>query len=107
MNSVQFRQGDVFLISVNPQQVPSDATRVEREGGRVVLAHGEATGHSHAIADRHAVLLSSGAERYLRVSRPVSLYHEEHEEIRLPPATYRVVIQREYQPGELPRTVID
>jgi hypothetical protein len=101
----QFRQGDVFLIETN--DIPATATEVKRDDGRVVLAYGEVTGHAHAIVDQSAVLMSFGAERYLRVTEPVTLRHEEHATIELPAANYRVVIQREYQPGELPRQVVD
>lgn len=101
----QFRQGDVFIIETNA--IPTDAAEVKRDDGRVVLAYGEVTGHAHAIHDKSAVLLSFGAERFLRVTQPVTLRHEEHSKIELPPASYRVVIQREYVPNELPRTVLD
>jgi hypothetical protein len=94
MASLQFRQGDVFLAQVDA--IPAGATTVRRHGGRVILALGEATGHAHAIAGPGAELLSAGSDRYLRVTAPVVLGHEEHAAITLPPATYRVVIQREY-----------
>lgn len=101
-----YRQGDVLLIETN-EVIPSDAVEVPREGGAVVLAQGEVTGHRHAIADQAAVLLSFGAERWLRAPVPVVLRHEEHARIELPAATYRVILQREYVPNELPRQVLD
>jgi hypothetical protein len=95
-----YRQGDVLVIEV--RDVPQDTTEVPRENGRIILAHGEVTGHSHAIASPDAVLLSFGGERgmerYLRALRPVELRHEEHAKIDLPAGNYRVVIQREYRP---------
>lgn len=100
----QFRQGDVLLVATI--SIPCTLAPQERENGRIILAHGEATGHSHAIADQGAILFGADiAERYLKVSRPVRLYHEEHDEIRLPAGTYRVVIQREYSPEEIRRVV--
>ena len=48
----QYRQGDVLLIAV--EQAPDGCTRVPDEAGRFVLAHGEATGHAHAISTRQA-----------------------------------------------------
>lgn len=104
-----YRQGDVLLIEVKAN-VPQGAARVPREAGRVVLAHGEVTGHSHAIecSSGAAVLFDAGAAgRFLRATKRVVLRHEEHAKIELPAATYRVVIQREYAPGELPRAVVD
>ena len=41
-----YRQGDVLLRQV--AKLPAKATSVKNEG-RIVLAHGEVTGHAHAI----------------------------------------------------------
>lgn len=44
----QIRQGDVMLIPV--AKLPVGCVHIEPEGGRrFVLAHGEVTGHAHAI----------------------------------------------------------
>ncbi len=103
-----YRQGDVLVIET--ETIPRDAKQVEREGGRIVLAHGEVTGHSHAIASMDARFLgvvAEGAERrFLRAVRPVALNHEEHAEIRIARGNYEVVIQREYEPGAI-RNVAD
>ncbi len=96
-----YRQGDVLIVPC--KSIPDAAKPEKRDAGRVILAYGEATGHAHAIADSHATLLSFGAERYLRASRPVRLYHDEHEEIRLPAGDYQIVHQREYSPEEIRR----
>ena len=99
-----YRQGDVLVIPIS--EVPNDVEEVPRENGRIVLAHGEVTGHAHAIDSRFAHLVAKGAERFLRTERPVMLRHEEHREIRLPAGQYRVVIQREYHPESV-RNVLD
>lgn len=94
-----YRQGDVLLIRV--EAAPAGETRpVPREGERIVLAHGELTGHAHAIADADAELRADAARRrWLRVGAAgATLRHEEHAPIALPPGTYRVVQQREYAP---------
>ena len=45
---IQIRQGDVYLVPV--AKLPAGCTPIEPEGGRrFVLAHGEVTGHAHAI----------------------------------------------------------
>ncbi len=96
----QFRQGDVYLVEVS--QSVEGLKPVEREAGRVVLAHGEVTGHSHAIAAPEATLYALNEQtldRLLRVEKRVALNHEEHGEIQLPAGTYRVTIQREYEPS--------
>jgi hypothetical protein len=41
------RQGDVLVASID--EVPAKTSAVPKEAGRVVLAHGEATGHAHAF----------------------------------------------------------
>ena len=50
----QARQGDVFLQRV--AVMPSGATEIKPDGGDVVLAYGEVTGHKHRIC--HFMCLS-------------------------------------------------
>lgn len=112
-----FRQGDVLIEEV-PSMPQAKRTIVPREGGRVILAHGEVTGHAHAITDQDAVLMSitvppatkrmaATEERYLRLERQSTLSHEEHGPIELPAGTYRVTIQRQWDPAKTYRPVID
>lgn len=99
-----FRQGDVILIPV--QQLP-DGKSVARENGRIVLAHGEATGHAHTVAEINASLIEiETGERFLEIVRDAELVHDEHNTIALAPGIYKVGRQREYQP-EAPRFVAD
>jgi hypothetical protein len=79
--TLQYRQGDVFLQRVKEAEVGAE---VPREGGAVVLAFGEVTGHAHAIREDGAVLYdgkTANTDRFLRVLRPVNLTHEEHSPI--------------------------
>lgn len=103
-----YRQGDVLVLRVD--SIPAGGKPVERENGRIVLAHGEVTGHSHAIPSRDArftAVVAAGAERrFLDAKKPVKLLHEEHGEIIIARGTYEVVIQREYEPGAI-RNVAD
>ena len=102
------RQGDVALIAMN--EIPADAEATARDtNGRVVLAHGEVTGHAHALHEPGVALLrAANADVFLRVTQPASLRHEEHARIYVPPGTYRVLRQREYRPArEQPRSVED
>lgn len=100
-----YRQGDVVIIECDRVDV---AKEVDREGGRIVLAHGEVTGHAHAIASADATLFMDEAtlNRYLDVRAPVTLDHEEHGHIELPSGFYEVRRQREYRPEGL-RQVAD
>jgi hypothetical protein len=104
---VCYRQGDVLLVRVGGVIGPT--VSVPRERGRLVLAHGEATGHAHVIADVQAALVTreDADELYLLVyGDQATLEHDEHDPIRLAPGAYRVVRQREYDP-ETVRYVAD
>ena len=100
-----YRQGDVLIIPV--AAIPSQTAPVDRENGLVILAHGEVTGHHHAIADQDAELVTTGQADELRMwlsitaPEPVALTHQEHDTITLPPGNYEVRRQREYAPEQI------
>jgi hypothetical protein len=123
--AISYRQGDVFILKLT-DDIPSDAEFVQ-EGGEIVLAHGEVTGHHHKIvssktkmfappkptADQLVAaanqILRAPQERsaqatqtraYLEVPEPTEIVHEEHAAIPLPAGVYKVVIQREYKPSD-------
>jgi hypothetical protein len=104
----QIRQGDVLMVRI--VQLPAHATIVGQNQipGRIVVAHGELTGHNHALAVGDAELYRTPLHRYLRVIRPTILEHEEHASIAIDPGVYEVIMQYTYTPGEvLPVPVID
>lgn len=109
MNHI-IRQGDVMLIPV--KETPTSATLVAPESGRIVLAHGEATGHHHsfALSDRVALFREdgSGGGLFLSVSgaAPVALEHQEHYALEVAPGNYEIRRQREYSPAAI-RQVTD
>lgn len=103
------RQGDVLIIPLDSRRsAPAKKTwrAVPREAGRVILQHGELTGHAHAISDPNARLFETGAgtsvRRWLEVygDAEVRVRHEEHGDIPLAPGLYEVRRQREYDPFE-------
>lgn len=95
--SMQYRQGDVFLVQVENLPEASTLSEVPRDNGRVILAYGEVTGHAHALREKGVTLYEGENEqRFLHVEAPSPLVHEEHGRIDLAPGDYRVVIQREY-----------
>ncbi len=109
------RQGDVLVARIDA--LPANLKPIPREAGRIVLAHGEVTGHAHAVFEPHATHFSApdesasapalAAVTYLEVKEAMAaLTHEEHATIQLPPGTYKVVRQREYSPAAL-RNVAD
>jgi len=70
-----------------------------KEDGRVILAHGEVTGHAHEVVDASSTLDPAEAEipacdffeepdgtRVLLAHRPCILRHQEHGPIALDPA---------------------
>lgn len=110
----QFRQGDVFLEEVDPKTVPTKGRiTIPKDGNRTILAYGEVTGHAHAILDPEDVEQGTeffefeNGERFLVTPRGISLVHEEHGTIELPPAMFRVTIQREYQEDGSWQAVMD
>lgn len=100
-----YRQGDVLITEV--KHIPAGLKPIPREQGRVVLAHGEVTGHAHVIDSDHALFLGADledmADRFLRVEQECQVVHDEHDTIVLPPGDYRIVRQREYSPQEIRR----
>jgi hypothetical protein len=56
---LQFRQGDVYLRRV--EALPKELREIPRDGGRIILAYGELTGHAHAIdaPEAEATLLTA------------------------------------------------
>lgn len=130
-NLVVARQGDVGILKIEADPtLPARARRKqEPEDGRLVLAHGEVTGHSHAIAagtaslylddsvqsspDAMQVIARIGGgvrpDRVLKADGAVALGHEEHDTI---PAAKLVGdkivrIQREYAGAQLARSAAD
>jgi len=64
------------------------------ERGRIILAHGEVTGHAHEVIADDAIegipaaqfFEEPGGRRVLFVDRPCSLTHQEHGRIALDPS---------------------
>ena len=98
MNKI-IRQGDVLLLPIAPA-APRKGIPVPAENGRVVLAHGEVTGHHHSFRLSETVSLfredGSGSGLFLTVTglAPAELEHQEHTTLLVPPGSYRVIRQR-------------
>jgi len=100
-----YRQGDILFVKAN---VSNEGKPVTREGGRIIVARGESTGHAHAIVTPTAMMLRSEVLEREWVVAPdgAEVVHEEHDTLTLPPGAYWVVRQREYTPEAI-RTVQD
>jgi hypothetical protein len=98
-----FRQGDVFIQRI--ANLPGDSKKLARENGRVVLAHGEATGHHHSLVEKNCALFTSDTEpgvTFLEIQEAIAeLTHQEHGSISLEPGIYKIVRQREYSPDSI------
>lgn len=113
MQPHSIRQGDIYLIAIDPARVPADARPQPRDPQRgLILAEGEVTGHHHAVLERDAELLRADGpsvadqvDAWLRTGASgAQLRHPEHGTITLQPdTTYVVVRQREYHPEQLRR----
>jgi hypothetical protein len=92
-----YRQGDVLIIEVVKAE---KGEPIQRDKGKIVLAYGEVTGHSHAITVQDVFLYHHAKnlqEKILEVKvEKALLQHEEHSHIELPKGEYIVRIQREY-----------
>lgn len=103
-----YRQGDVLVVEATT--IPEGVTTVPLEEGRLVLAHGEVTGHAHVVVGDAELFAPADVaeleERFLRVEQECELVHDEHATIALPPGDYRVLRQREYSPEAI-RSVAD
>jgi hypothetical protein len=103
----QYRQGDVLLCAVD--NILPGATLAPRDGGRVVVAEGELTGHAHAfVAARVRMFREEASRRSVLIigKGGARLCHEEHDPILVPEGHYELRRQREYTP-QAPRLVRD
>lgn len=102
------RQGDVIIVATT--SIPKGLKEVPRENGRVVLAHGEVTGHAHVIDDPAVLFLESDlkemGDRFVRIENDCQVVHDEHDPITLPAGDYLIRRQREYSAEEI-RQVAD
>lgn len=99
------RQGDVLVERI--PSLPKNIKPIARENGRVVLAHGEVTGHCHAISSKAATHYQVDGDNnatFLEIAEAMAdLVHDEHATIQIPAGCYRVIRQREYSPEEIRR----
>jgi hypothetical protein len=103
------RQGDVLIESI--ESLPANRKKLPREHGRVVLAHGEVTGHHHSLSAENVSLFETvdqAGVTFLEVQEAMAeLTHQEHDTINIEPGVYKVTRQREYVAPDIVRNVAD
>jgi hypothetical protein len=102
------RQGDVLIWPVDT--IPTAAAEVPAHGGRLIVAHGEATGHHHSFPHmRGAVLFrddGAGGTLYVKADAPVPVEHQEHSALTVTKGPSVVIRQRTFVAG-VARRVVD
>jgi hypothetical protein len=117
IETIHYRQGDVLI-----ERVPSIPAKAEaqKKSRKIILAHGEVTGHHHALETRDPADWWKDGDISTANSRPSTLVgeiyvslpkggvvkHQEHSKVELPAGNYRVTRQREYSPEAI-RNVMD
>ena len=112
-------QGDVALWALDGRP-PEKLSRIRPDGSRLVVARGEATGHSHTFdpADVELYEVEPGVPfkvempdgmladaLFARVLRDTPLEHQEHATVTVPKQDYWVVMPREYTPAAIVRSI--
>ena len=114
----KYQQGDVVMFKVDEEYFTNntkngDEYKSHYKGGKVqhaIVAFGEVTGHKHQVnmkdmAKEAGVTLSMGYNRKAGVDVPegfvvhnevVTITHEEHDPVKLPPGYYIVNIVKEF-----------
>lgn len=112
-----YRQGDVLIERV--ENIPAKAV-AQKKSKRIILAHGEVTGHHHTLETRDPAdwwkqgeipatnekPSTLSGELFVTLPKGGVVTHQEHAKIELPKGTYRITRQREYSPEAI-RNVAD
>ncbi len=111
LNKNQIRQGDVMLVRVDKAET---TPVVPEPGQRVILAHGEVTGHTHALVlykpqtqAPTVPVFDASAERYIQLVSDAGLTHEEHTEHKPIMGLWEMPVQVEAGIGNMIRRVAD
>ena len=113
----KYQQGDVVMFKVDEEyfnnHTRTDINKIGYSGGKdehAIVAFGEVTGHKHQVnmkdmVKEAGVTLSMGYNReagidvpegFTVIDAPVTITHEEHKPVELPPGYYMVRIVREF-----------
>lgn len=104
----QIQQGDVLIQAV--ESIPSGAKEKKRDQRGFVLAEGEQTGHAHVVDCPEQLIEFYEHEGLLffKNTQAVTVKHEEHKPLTIPPGIWRVDKVREYDYlQKMSRPVVD
>lgn len=87
-------QGDVTFTQV--EEIPQDVKPIKHDGTHI-LALGEVTGHKHVITSATMTIVEDVPQKikFIWLTEPATITHEEHHAIVLPPGKYMVGAERE------------
>lgn len=97
MKNKQYRQGDVLLTETNEKPTG------EKQDGKIILAHGEVTGHHHTVECDKADWWKSDGDQFVVIKSKATVTHQEHAPIILRNRTHKVRRQSEYSPEAIRR----
>lgn len=98
-----YRQGDFLLERV--EEIPEGAQPEKRDHGLAIIGYGEVTGHHHSFVEPSAQILTIEMLRFIDAPQGVTVKHQEHKPITLPPGQYQITQQRQYNAGMVQRVV--
>ena len=82
------QQGDVLIRRI--EKLPAQA-KAQPASGRIILAHGEVTGHAHTIEEQEGVRLYTLDELlYLVADHETTITHQEHGAVTIPAGVYQI-----------------
>lgn len=83
------RHGDVILKKVD--NIKGKGIKKKSE----VLAEGEVTGHFHNLVSNQMLVSEHEGQKFVELTEPGNLTHQEHDTLEIPEGKYQVLIQRE------------
>lgn len=103
------RQGDLLIVAL--PELPDDIAQTEATPhiqGKIVLALGEVTGHSHVIADPEIKWFGKvdAPIQYVEAPHSFTVEHDEHSPLSFGKGAYAIIRQMEATADDL-RMVVD
>jgi hypothetical protein len=101
--TVMVRQGDVLLVRL--EHLPADAVETPTSDRKIVLARSGTTGHAHQLFGGSLRQFAAHDTTIVEVTGCAVLTHDEHDPLDLPPGTWEIRLQRQYDATRLRPTL--